>query len=156
MGGRPLRNRRIDVRITYLFMATPVYTSTARMSVTPANRTADMQSFNDGTTAICIRQSELIMSPSVLALALRDPAVARIVADEPDAVQYLQRFMRSTSASANTVLTVSFSSTDRDEAATMANAIVAAYQKYQIMPRQSIRRSCRDSMRKMPLSRSTH
>ena len=123
--------------ITYLFMATPVYTSTARMSVTPANRTADMQSFNDGTNSYLYTQSELIMSPSVLALALRDPAVARIVADEPDAVQYLQRFMSVDVGKRDTVLTVSFSSTDRDEAATMANAIVAAYQKYQIMPRQS-------------------
>ena len=123
--------------IGYLFVATPIYTSTARMSLTAANRTADSQSFNDGTNSYLYTQSELMMSPSVLALAAQEPEVAKILEGELDKIQYLQRYMAVDVGKRDTVLTVSFSSTDPNEASIIANGIVAAYQKYQVTPRQS-------------------
>ena len=130
----------IALGVAYLFLATPVYTSTARMKVVPAmGRMVGEQSLSDSINANYLQtESDLIQSPVVPGVsALQTPEVKPLVPADADPIQFLQRYMGVEPGKHETVITVSFSSTDRFVAATMANAIVKAYQKYSVTPKQS-------------------
>ena len=129
----------LGLGIVYLFVATPVYTSTARMKIVPAmGRMIGEQSLSDSINANYLQtESDLIQSPVVLALALQSPDVKPLVPADVDQFQFLQKYMGVEPGKHETVISVSFSSTDRYAASIIANAIVRAYQKYSVTPKQS-------------------
>jgi capsular exopolysaccharide synthesis family protein len=125
--------------VAYQFLATPVYTSTARMKVIPAaGRANGEQSISDSVNVNYLNtEAELIQSPVVLALAAQMPDVKPLIDAEPDKIQFLQKYLSVELGKRDTVLTVAFSSPDKFAAAAISNAIVAAYKKYQVTPKQS-------------------
>jgi succinoglycan biosynthesis transport protein ExoP len=125
--------------VAYQFLATQIYTSTARMKIVPAaGRVNTDQSLGDAVNAsYLVTEAELIQSPVVLALAAQMPDVKPLLEGQPDKIQYLQRYLTVEPGKRDTVLTVAFSSTNKVDAANVANAIVAAYKKYQVTPKQS-------------------
>ncbi len=128
----------IGAGLAYLMLATPIYTSTARVLIRPAASRANADSFNDASNANYLyTEAELIQSVSVLSLAAQAPEVDRVVADQPDKIQYLQKYLSVEPGKRSAGVTVSFSSPNAQDAANIANAIVAAYQKYQITPSKS-------------------
>ena len=128
----------IGAGVAYLMLATPIYTSTARVLIRPAASRANADSFNDAANANYLyTEAELIQSVSVLSLAAQAPEVDRVVADQPDKIQFLQKYLSVEPGKRSAGVTVSFSSTNAQDAANIANAIVAAYQKYQITPSKS-------------------
>ena len=124
--------------IIYLICATPIYTSTARMSVRLATSrlTGEAQAISDSTAGNYLyTERELILSPSVLALAAQMPEVQPIVDAEDDPILYLQDNLDVEVGKRDTILSVSFSSPNRVSAAKVANGVVAAYMKYQTKPK---------------------
>src|SRR5579884_1257300 len=82
----------LGAAVAYLLTATKVYTSTARIKVTPAasRLTGEIQSFTDATAGNYLyTERDVIASPSVLALAAQVPEVKRLLADDPDPLTYL-------------------------------------------------------------------
>lgn len=128
----------LGAAVAYLLLATPIYTSTARMAVKPSSRgAADSQSFDSTNANYLYTQTELIMSPSVLALAAQMDKVKPLIKDQPDKIQFLQRFAAVDIGKRDNVLTVSFSSPDRVAAADICTSIVKAYQDYQVKPKSN-------------------
>ena len=129
----------LGLGVAYQFLATPIYTSTARMKIVPAaGRNGGDQSISDSVNANYLNtEAELIQSPVVLALAAQMPEVKPLIEAEPDKIQFLQKYLNVELGKRDTVLIVAFSSKDKFAAATMANSIVAAYKKYQVTPKQS-------------------
>lgn len=124
--------------VAYLMLATPVYTSTSRVLIRPAAARMQSDSFNDPANANYLyTEAELIQSVSVLSLAAQMDDVKRVVADQPDPIQYLQKYIGVEVGKRSAGVTVSFSSANAQDAANITNAIVAAYQKYQITPSRS-------------------
>src|SRR5205807_2126543 len=126
--------------VIYLLFATPIYTSTARMSVRLATSrlTGEAQAISDSTAGNYLyTERELILSPSVLALAAQMPDVQPILDGEDDPILYLQDNLDVQVGKRDTILSVSFSSPNRVSAAKVANAVVAAYTKYQTKPKAS-------------------
>ena len=126
--------------VIYLIFATPIYTSTARMSVRLATSrlTGEAQAISDSTAGNYLyTERELILSPSVLALAAQMPDIQPIVDGEDDPILYLQENLDVEVGKRDTILSVSFSSPHPKSAAKVANGIVAAYMKYQTKPKAS-------------------
>jgi capsular exopolysaccharide synthesis family protein len=124
--------------VAYLMIATPVYTSTARILIRPAASRMSQDSFSDPVNANYLyTEADLMQSPSVLSLAAQLDDVKKVVANEPDPIQFLQKYMGVEVGKRSAGVTVSFSSTNAQDAANIANGIVTAYQKYQITPSSS-------------------
>jgi capsular exopolysaccharide synthesis family protein len=123
----------------FLLVVTPIYTSTARMSVTqdtsPLART-QQASFSDATAGNYLyTEQKLMESPAVLSLALQMPEMKGFLKGLPTPIHALQTGMTVEVGKRDTVISVSFSSADRVAAATIANAIVKAYMQYQTKPK---------------------
>ena len=128
------------VAVVYLIFATPLYTSTARMSVTLAasRLTGETQMITDYTAGSYLyTEQNKILSPSVLALAAQMPDVKPYAENEPDPILFLQDGLSVDVGKRDTVVAVNFSSTNRMEAAKIANGIVKAYVAYQTKPKAS-------------------
>ena len=124
----------------YLLFATPIYTSTAQMSVrlAPSRLTGEAQAVSDFTAGNYLyTEGEIVKSPTVLALAAQMPQVKPLLAAQPDPILYLHDWMNVDVGKRDTIIRVSFSSPNREAAATVANAIVSAYMAYQTKPKQS-------------------
>jgi len=126
--------------MVYLLFATPIYTSTARMSVkvAPSRLTGQSQAITDYTEGNYLyTEEQLIKSPSVLALAAQNPDLKELLGHQSDPIGFLQNWMSVDVGKRDTVISVNFSSPNPDFAAKGANAIVKAYQEYQTKPKQS-------------------
>jgi polysaccharide biosynthesis transport protein len=126
--------------VLYLLIATPIYTSTAGMKVTLAasRLSGEAQAITDSSAGNYLyTERELIMSPAVLSLAAQAPQVKPLLEGEPDPIYFLQKGLSVEIGKRATVISVSFSSTDRDAARTIANGIVDAYMAYQTKPKVS-------------------
>ncbi|HEY2588536.1 MAG TPA: polysaccharide biosynthesis tyrosine autokinase [Tepidisphaeraceae bacterium] len=122
----------------FLAFATRMYTSTARMKITPAgsHMTGQTQTITDSTAGNYLyTEQQLIQSPAVLSLALQMPDVKPLVAGQPHPILFLQKYLDVEVGKRDTILSVSFSSPDSQAAATIANGIVKAYTAYQIKPK---------------------
>ena len=125
--------------IIYVCFATRMYTSTARMSVRLATSrlTGEAQAISDSTAGNYLyTERELILSPSVLALAAQMPDVQAVIdRQDDDPILFLQENLDVTVGKRDTVISVSFTSPSRISAANVANGVVAAYMKYQTKPK---------------------
>lgn len=124
----------------YLFYSTPIYTSTARMSVRLATSrlTGEAQAISDSTAGNYLyTERELILSPSVLALAAQMPDVQPSLDGEDDPILFLQENLDVEVGKRDTILSVSFSSPNRLSSAKVANGVVKAYMAYQTKPKPS-------------------
>jgi capsular exopolysaccharide synthesis family protein len=123
----------------FLLIATPIYTSTARMSVTQGSAMVtgnDHGSATDATAGNYLyTEKTLIESPAVLALAAQMPEVKPELKGLASPIRALQTGMDVEVGKRDTVISVSFSSKNRVVAANIANAIVKAYQEYQTKPK---------------------
>lgn len=122
----------------YLVFATRIYTSDARMSVTlsQSHLTGQSQAITDSTAGNYLyTERELIMSPAVLSLAAQMPELKPYLAREPLPIQFLQKYLEVEVGKRDTIVSVGFSSPDRNAAADIANAIVRAYMLYQKKPK---------------------
>lgn len=98
--------------------------------------TGEAQAITDSTAGNYLyTERELILSPSVLALAAQMPEVQPIVDRQDDPIQYLQDNLDVSVGKRDTILSVSFSSPNPKWAADVANGVVDAYRKYQTKPK---------------------
>ena len=98
--------------------------------------TGEAQAITDSTAGNYLyTERELILSPSVLALAAQMPEVQPIVDRQDDPILFLQKNLDVSVGKRDTILSVSFSSPNSQWAADVANGVVAAYQKYQTKPK---------------------
>lgn len=128
----------VAIASVFLAFATPIFTSTARMSVTLAGShlTGQAQAITDATAGNYLyTERELIQSPAVLSLAAQLPDVKPLLAGQPSPIIYLQKYLSVDVGKRDTIISVSFSSPDKQAAATIANGIVTAYTKYQSKPK---------------------
>jgi polysaccharide biosynthesis transport protein len=123
----------------FLAFATRMYTSTARMKITLAGSHLTgqaPQSITDSTAGNYLyTEQELIQSPAVLSLAAQMPEVKPVLAGQPHPILFLQKYLDVEVGKRDTIVSVSFSSPDRDAAAAVANGIVTAYTQYQHKPK---------------------
>lgn len=130
----------IFVAMVYLLFATPIYTSTARMSVKVAasRLTGQAQAITDYTEGnYLFTEQQLIKSPSVLALAAQMPEVKPFLRGQTDPIGFIQNNLSVDVGKRDTIISVSFSSPNPGAAADIANGIVKAYQEYQTKPKPS-------------------
>lgn len=122
----------------FLAFATRMYTSTARMKITPAgsHMTGQTQAITDSTAGNYLyTEQQLIQSPAVLSLAMQMPDVKPLLAGQAHPILFLQKYLDVEVGKRDTILSVSFSSPDSQAAATIANGIVKAYTAYQTKPK---------------------
>jgi capsular exopolysaccharide synthesis family protein len=124
----------------FLAFATRMYTSTARMKITPAGSHLSgqaPQAFTDSNAAAnyLYTEQELIESPAVLSLAAQMPEVKPLLTGQPYPILFLQKYLDVEVGKRDTIIGVSFTSPDRQAAATIANAIATAYTEYQHKPK---------------------
>jgi capsular exopolysaccharide synthesis family protein len=122
----------------YLLVATPIYTSTARMSVTLAGSplTGQTASMNDAATGSYLyTEREVISSPAVLSLAAQMPEVKPLLTGQSSPIKFLQTNLNVDIGKRDTIISVGFSSNNRVGASNTANAIVKAYTQYQTRPK---------------------
>jgi capsular exopolysaccharide synthesis family protein len=124
--------------VVFLTLATPIYTSTAKMSVTytdsPITRTGQ-QSATDQSGSYLYTERELISSPAVLSLAAQMPEIKSALRLQSQPIRFLQQNLSVDIGKHDTIISVSFSSSDKQFAANVANAVVKAYINYQTKPK---------------------
>ena len=127
----------VVIAAIYLLIASPIYTSTARMSVTLAgSRLTGQQSFTESVAATyLVTERELILSPAVLSLAAQSQDVRPYLKPDVPTMKFFQEGLSVEVGKHDTVISVSFMSPDREAAAKIANAIVGAYTAYQTRPK---------------------
>lgn len=125
--------------IIYLFCATSIYTSTARMSVRLAVSrlgAGEAMAITDSSAGNYLyTEQEKILSPAVLDLAAQMPEVKPYLQREPNKLDFLENGLTVDVGKRDSVISINFSSPDRVAAARIANAIVKAYMAYQITPK---------------------
>ena len=142
------------VAMIYLVTEPNRYQSVARLTATPAGSRLNGDSSDNGQLSnFLYTQGEKMLSHEILALALAQPipADAGLADMEGKKIKDLQTFKYSDSRPLPTMksfadvtvgkkddtLIVTYESPFKDEAPVIANAIVAAYIKYQTQPKQS-------------------
>lgn len=124
----------------YLVFATPIYTSTAKMSVTlsQSHLSGQSQAITDSTAGNYLyTERELIVSSAVLSLAAQMPEIKPYLANQLPPIQFLQKDLDVEVGKRDTTIDVSFSSPNKYAAADVANAIVRAYMLYQTKPKRA-------------------
>lgn len=124
----------------FLVFATPIFTSTAKMSVTlsQSHLSGQSQAITDSTAGNYLyTERELILSPAVLSLAAQMPEVKPYLSNQPLPIQFLQKDIDVVVGKRDTIVEVSFSSPNKYAAADIANAIVKAYMLYQTKPKRA-------------------
>jgi succinoglycan biosynthesis transport protein ExoP len=122
----------------YLALATRIYTSTAKMSITlsQSHLSGQSQAITDATAGNYLyTERELILSPAVLSLAAQLPEVKPHLAGQLAPIQFLQKELDVEVGKRDTIISVSFSSPDKYAASDIANGIVEAYTRYQKKPK---------------------
>src|SRR4051794_2219713 len=134
---------------TYLYLTTPLYTSTARLHVQRGGsgaasgqdgsrrasggailRSADEAADDD--PQFLPAQAELLTSTPVLAIAAADPSVADVprLRRAADPVEWLRRSLNVDVARSDALIEVSFDAADPHEAERVLTAVIGAYRRY--------------------------
>lgn len=121
--------------VTYLLTARPRYTSTARVYLRDGGATlfaADQRISEPRGESYLHAQAQFLLSAPILSNALQTPAVAAMewLQECDDPIDMLKERLQVTLGRKDSIISVSFISSDPAEAATLVNAVVDAYVQY--------------------------
>jgi len=125
---------------SYLWIATPLYESTARLLVdkpNPQTRSDVPQPVGSTLTNYLATQATLITSPEIIAAALRDPNVLALPTfGDPNYVKALIGTLSADVAKKGDIIQITASSAHPEDAAQLINAVVRAYIRWHEANRQ--------------------
>jgi succinoglycan biosynthesis transport protein ExoP len=127
---------------TYIFKATPIYTSTSRIYVEqtgPKIITEIEQGVMTQSKNYLYTQAELLKSTPILAAALDKPGIRELKTFDriTNQIGYLKKTLDATVGKKDDIISLSFDSPDPVEAARLVNAVVDSYVTYHATRKRS-------------------